>query len=82
MEFLDASHSVYHATAYLAQTLEQAGYTRLEETKSWALQPGGKYYMTRGGTALIAFRVPEGEPTGFMMVAGHPARPTFKIKEV
>ena len=43
MEFLDASHSVYHATAYLAQTLEQAGYTRLDETKSWALQPGGKY---------------------------------------
>ena len=81
MEFLDASHSVYHATAYLAQTLEQAGYTRLEETKSWALQPGGKYYLTRGGSAVIAFRIPEGQPQGFLLSASHCDRPTFKIKE-
>ena len=81
MEFLDASHSVYHATAYLAQTLEQAGYTRLEETKSWALQPGGKYYLTRGGSAVIAFRIPEGKPQGFLLSASHCDRPTFKIKE-
>ena len=81
MEFLDASHSVYHATAYLAQTLEQAGYTRLEETKSWDLQPGGKYYLTRGGSAVIAFRIPEGQPQGFLLSASHCDRPTFKIKE-
>ena len=81
MEFLDASHSVYHATAYLAQTLEQAGYTRLDETKSWALQPGGKYYLTRGGSAVIAFRIPEGKPQGFLLSASHCDRPTFKIKE-
>ena len=81
MEFLDASHSVYHATAYLAQTLEQAGYARLEETKSWALQPGGKYYLTRGGSAVIAFRIPEGKPQGFLLSASHCDRPTFKIKE-
>lgn len=81
MEFLDASHSVYHATAYLAQTLEQAGYTRLEETKSWALQPGGKYYLTRGGSAVIAFRIPERQPQGFLLSASHCDRPTFKIKE-
>ena len=31
MAFLDASVSVYHAAAYLADTLEQAGYTRLCE---------------------------------------------------
>ena len=81
MEFLDASHSVYHATAYLAQTLEQAGYTRLDEMKSWALQPGGKYYLTRGGSAVIAFRIPEGKPQGFLLSASHCDRPTFKIKE-
>ena len=26
-DFLDASHSVYHAQAYLAETLKNAGYT-------------------------------------------------------
>ena len=29
--FLDASHSVYHAQAYLSKTLEEKGYTRLFE---------------------------------------------------
>ncbi len=81
MEFLDASHSVYHAAAYLAHTLEQAGYTRLEEVKDWSLQPGGKYYLTRGGSAVIAFRIPQGAPQGFLLSASHSDRPTFKIKE-
>ncbi len=79
--FLDASHSVYHATAYLAQVLEQAGYTRLWEHESWELVPNGKYYLIRGGSALVAFRVPEGEPTGFMMSASHSDRPGFRVKE-
>ena len=81
MEFLDASHSVYHAAAYLANTLEAAGYTRLEETKAWNLQPGGRYYMSRGGSAVIAFRIPAGAPKGFLLSASHSDRPTFKIKE-
>ena len=81
MDFLDASHSVYHATAYLANTLEQAGYTRLEESRKWMLQAGGKYYLTRGGSAVIAFRIPDGDPQGFLLSASHSDRPTFKIKE-
>ena len=81
MNFLDASVSVYHAAAYLEATLVQAGYTRLEERKSWDLVPGGKYYLTRGGTAVLAFRIPEGTPGGFLISASHSDRPTFKVKE-
>ena len=81
MAFLDASHSVYHAAAYLADTLERSGYTRLLEGDSWQLTPGGKYYLTRGGTAVLAFRVPQTTPAGFMMSASHFDRPTFKVKE-
>ena len=81
MAFLDAAHSVYHAAAYLENTLKEQGYTRLQENESWALAPGGKYYLTRGGTAVLAFRVPEGKTRGFMMSASHADRPTFKVKE-
>ncbi|MBP3304344.1 MAG: M18 family aminopeptidase [Oscillospiraceae bacterium] len=81
MAFLDASHSVYHAAAYLADTLENAGYTRVFEGEKWSLAPGGKYYLIRGGTAVMAFRVPHGTPKGFLMSASHSDRPTFKIKE-
>ncbi len=80
-DFLNASHSVYHAAANLAQSLQDAGYIRLEERDSWKLQPGGKYYLVRGGTAVMAFRIPEGLPRGFMMSASHSDRPTFKVKE-
>ncbi len=81
MNFLDASHSVYHAAAYLADVLTQSGYTRLSEGASWELAPGGKYFLVRGGTAVIAFRIPQGAPRGFLLSASHSDRPTFKVKE-
>ncbi len=80
-DFLDRSHSVYHAVAALTKTVEQTGYTRLSEADTWSLQPGGKYYLTRGGSALIAFRLPEEAPKGFSIAAAHADRPCFKVKE-
>ena len=79
-EFLDRSVSAYHATANLVEMLEQAGYTRLYEHEPWNLVRGGKYYMVRGGTTMLAFRVPKGTPKGFMISACHTDRPTFKVK--
>ena len=79
--FLDASHSMYHAQAYLVKTLQEAGYTRLMEQDTWNLVPGGKYYISRGGTAVIAFRIPMEAPKGFMMTASHSDHPGFKVKE-
>ena len=81
MNFLDASPSVYHAVANLEAELKNAGYAPLSEGDRWDLVPGGKYYLTRGGSAIMAFRIPGGTPTGFMMSASHSDRPTFKIKE-
>lgn len=80
-DFLDASHSVYHVQHYLVSQLESAGYTRLSEKAAWELVPGGKYYLTRGGTSLIAFRIPQAAPKGFLMSASHCDRPCFKVKE-
>ena len=79
--FLDASHSMYHAQNYLVQTLKEAGYSRLMENAAWDLVPGGKYYISRGNTAVIAFRVPAAAPRGFMMTASHSDHPGFKVKE-
>lgn len=81
LEFLDHSPSVYHAVAGLEETLKNAGYVQLSETATWELVPGGKYYLTRGGSAIIAFRIPHTAPRGFLMSASHADRPCFKIKE-
>ena len=80
-DYLDSAHSVFHAVAGLVKLLETEGYQPLSEAESWTLKSGGKYYLTRGGTAVIAFRVPEGTAKGFLMSASHSDRPTFKLKE-
>lgn len=81
MTFLDAAPSVYHAVEQLRRMFEDAGYTRLDEGGRWDLQVGGKYYLTRGGSAIVGFRIPCADPQGFLMTASHSDRPTFKIKE-
>ena len=79
--FLDGAHSVYHAVAGLVWMLEAAGYSRLSEGEDWELVPGGSYFLTRGGSSVIAFRVPTEVPCGFLISASHADRPTFKLKE-
>lgn len=79
--YLDRSHSVYHAQTGIVEELKKAGYVHLAEQDNWTLVPGGKYYVSRGGTSVLAFRVPEGKPLGFMMSASHCDRPGFKVKE-
>ena len=79
--FLDAAHSNYHAISYLEAQLKQAEYTRLSECRDWALEAGGKYYFLRGGTAIMAFRIPKTVTGGFLLSAAHSDRPCFKVKE-
>lgn len=59
MDYLDKAHSVFHAVAGLVDQLKQQGYEALQERDEWKLVPGGKYYLTRGGSAVMAFRIPE-----------------------
>ena len=80
-EYLDHSHSAYHAQANLVEILKAEGYTPLEEHTQWEIAPGGKYYVCRGGASVIAFRVPEKAPRGYLISAAHTDRPTFKLKE-
>lgn len=79
-DFLAASPSCYHAVQALAERLERNGYAQLREQDAWALTPGGKYFVTRNGSSLLSFRIPQRAPAGFLMAAAHTDSPTFKIK--
>ena len=81
LAFINESPSCYHAAASAARRLEAADYRRLREEESWRLEPGGRYYVTRGGASLIAFRVPRGEFPGFLLAAAHTDSPAFKVRE-
>lgn len=80
LDFVDRSPTSFHAVANMAKELEAAGFERLREGRSWALRAGGNYYVTRNGSALIAFRIPRIDFTGFQIMASHSDSPTFKIK--
>ena len=79
-DFLAASPSCYHAVQALAERLERSGYAQLREQDAWTLTPGGKYFVTRNGSSLLSFRIPQSAPAGFLMAAAHTDSPTFKIK--
>ena len=79
--YIAACPTAFQAAAHTAALLEAEGYRLLRETEEWTLEPGGRYYVMRNGSSLIAFRLPKGRPVGFMMTAAHGDSPTFKIKE-
>ena len=82
LKFIEECPSSYHVIAKLSEQYRGAGFTELEERKDWSLEWGGSYFVTRGGSALIAFRLPEsGEVRGVHAAAAHCDSPTFKIKE-
>ena len=79
--FLKSSVSAFHAVKNLGDLLEGAGYAPLRESGSWKLQPGGRYYVTRNQSSLIAFSVPERGFAPAMIVAAHSYSPVFRVKQ-
>ena len=79
-EFLQGAVTPYHAAAIAAAWLDAAGYTRLEEADYWNLEAGKGYYITRNGSSVIAWRVPEHAIGGWRIAASHSDSPCWKIK--
>ena len=79
-EFLQAGVTPWHAVAEAARWLEAAGYTRLEEVAYWNLEPGGRYYVTRNGSSIVAWRVPDHAIGGWRMSIAHSDNPGWRIK--
>ena len=55
--YIAASPTAFQAVDHTAKLLELEGYRPLRETEEWTLEPGGRYYVTRNGSSLIAFRL-------------------------
>lgn len=80
-EFIEKSPSPFHAIANMKEALEAEGYEKLLESRGWNLKEGGKYYVTRNGSSIIAFRIPKTDFAGFQIAASHSDSPSFKVKE-
>lgn len=80
IEFISKSPDCYHAVQSAARMLSQNGFKQLSEGDKWEIERGGKYYVTRNGSSVIAFEIPEGERGKFLICASHTDSPSFKLK--
>ncbi|KAK4193646.1 aspartyl aminopeptidase [Podospora australis] len=86
LDFVNASPTPYHAVASAASLFEEAGFTKIRERDDWSssVKAGGKYYLTRNGSSVVAFAVgarwQPGNPIG--MIGAHTDSPTLRVKPV
>ena len=82
LDFIDASPSPWHAVATAETQLLAQGFTELHEDASWKLEPGKGYFVSRGGSSIIAFRLgtqPLAE-SGLRIVGAHTDSPGLRLK--
>ncbi|CAI6096396.1 unnamed protein product [Clonostachys chloroleuca] len=85
-DFLRENPTVFHTVDYFKNKLGHLGFTELPPRDSWAekLQPGGKYWVSRNGSSIIAFTVGKAyKPgNGVGIIAGHIDALTARLKPV
>ncbi|OAA55595.1 aspartyl aminopeptidase [Niveomyces insectorum RCEF 264] len=86
IDFINESPSPYHAVAAAVARLEKAGFRPIRERDDWSstLRPGGKYYLTRNGSSVVAFAIGAqwrpGNPVA--MIGAHTDSPCLRLKPV
>ncbi len=81
MDFIEKCPSIFHTAKAIVEMLASAGFTELRESEAWDIQPGGKYFVKRNMSAIIAFKYPRHDFNSFSIVSPHGDSPAFKIKE-
>ena len=80
--FLKDSPTAYQTVETVKKTLDAEGFAELHEYEKWDVKEGGKYYVTRNGSSIIAFKLGKDlSDYNFQVVASHSDSPAFKVKE-
>ncbi|WP_417507136.1 M18 family aminopeptidase [Marinomonas gallaica] len=82
LSFLDDSPTPFHAVSTMKCELLAAGYEELVEQQEWVISEGGKYFVTRNDSSVIAFTTPtlDFAHQGFRMIGTHTDSPCLKLK--
>ena len=80
LQFVQASPTAFHAVDTVSKLLREKGFVALNEAAVWSLTPGGKYYVTRNRSSVLAFVLPAEGDHPFRIVASHSDSPAFKLK--
>ncbi|KAI9000915.1 aspartyl aminopeptidase [Trametes punicea] len=86
LDFVNASPTPFHAVQVASARLERAGFQKIREQDDWDkdLKAGGKYYLTRNQSALLAFTLPQKwQPgAGVSIVATHVDSPNLRVRPI
>ena len=77
LKWIEKSPTAFQAVSVSADLLLAQGFKELQEGAEWTLCPQGSYFVRRNGSSILAFRMPQDTPTGFMISASHTDSPTF-----
>jgi len=81
MSFISQSPTPFHAVASMVSELNIAGYQKLDGAKDWNVEPGGRYYITKNDSTIVAFQLPKKDAMQRMhMVGAHTDSPCLKVK--
>ena len=82
VDFLGESPTPFHAVNAMERRLVARGFKALDESESWDVESGGKYYVVRNGSSIVAWVMPTApaETSGFRMVGAHTDSPCLKVK--
>ena len=81
LAFIEKSPSCFHAIKNMKDILLAEGFAQLREEDKLEIVNGGKYFVTRNDSSIVAFTIPETGAFGYRIMASHSDSPTFKIKE-
>ena len=59
IDFIGKSTDCYHAVKTAKDRLDENGFKELLEGDKWDVQSGGKYYVIRNSSSIIAFEMPK-----------------------
>lgn len=79
-DFLNVGVTPFHVVQASIKLLEQAGFSELQSTENWHLEPQGKYYVTRNDSSIIAFKLGKKLDNTLHLVGAHTDSPCLKIK--
>ena len=82
LDFINKSKTAFQSAYEIKSILESQGYGEIKEEDKWDLRKGGKYYIIKNDSAVIAFEVGFGEleKDGFRLIGAHTDSPGFRIK--
>ncbi|WP_315169050.1 M18 family aminopeptidase [Metaclostridioides mangenotii] len=82
IDFIYSSPTAFHAVASVKSMLDENGFKELQLNRKWSVKEGGKYYVTKNLSAIVAFSINSKniEEEGFKIIGSHSDSPTFRIK--